>query len=212
MKPVAPVTKYLNALLLPGERQAYTPAPAPPRPSPPAKRAAPGHRVGEHRGAGLRLQREPVGRAAGRSPRSRRGGRRASSPGGSARGPRPSPARASRCSPAGTTSVTQAHGQRLVGVDEPAGEDQVQRAAHADDARQALRAAVDQRHAPAALGEAERRALGGDPQVAPQRELEAAGQAPAGDRGDRRLGRRQAGEAQRPVGVVEARRRRSRSP
>ena len=34
-----------------------------------------------------------------------------------------------------------------------------------------------------------------------------AGQAPARDRGDRRLGRRQAGEAERPAGRVEARRR-----
>ena len=39
----------------------YTPAPAPPRPSPPAKRPAPLHRVGEHLRPGLRLEREAVG-------------------------------------------------------------------------------------------------------------------------------------------------------
>ena len=48
-------------------------------------------------------------------------------------------------------------------------------------------------------GIAERRALGGDPQVAPQRQLQAARQAEAGDRGDRRLGRRQAREAHRAL-------------
>src|SRR3954452_14917262 len=76
---------------------------------------------------------------------------------------------------------------RLAGVDDAAAEDQIQRAAHADDARKALGSAVDQRDAPAALGECALRALGGDPQVAPQRELEAVGQTPAGDRGDRGL-------------------------
>ena len=46
--------------------------------------------------------------------------------------------------------------------------------------------------------------LGGDAQVAPQRQLEAAGQAPARDRGDRRLGRDEAREAERPVGERRA--------
>ena len=72
----------------------------------------------------------------------------------------------------------------------------------ADDAREALRAAVDQRDAPAALGAAERGGGGGDAQVAPERELEAAGEAVAGDRGDRRLGGGEAGEAERAAGGV----------
>ena len=92
---------------------------------------------------------------------------------------------------------------RLLGVDRAAGEDQLQRAAHADDPRQPLGAAVDQRHAPAALEEAEGRAGGGDPQVAPERQLDPARQAPAVDRGDRRLRRGEAGRAHRPVGVVD---------
>ena len=87
----------------------------------------------------------------------------------------------------------QADRVRLVRVDRAAGEDQVQRAAGADDPRQPLRAAVDQRDAPAALGAAERGGGGGDAQVAPERELEAAGEAVAADRGDRRLRRRRAG-------------------
>ena len=45
----------------------------------------------------------------------------------------------------------------------------------------------------------------GDPQVAPQRQLEPAGQAPAGDRGDRRLRRDHAREAERAARVVQAR-------
>ncbi len=78
-------------------------------------------------------------------------------------------------------------------------------APEADDARQPLRPAVDERHAPAALGEAERGARGGDAQVAPERELEAPGQAPAADGGDGWLGRRAPGEAHRAVGVVQPR-------
>ena len=93
----------------------------------------------------------------------------------------------------------QAHVERLARVDDAPGQDQVERAAEADDARQPLGAAVDQRDAPAPLGEAELRARGRDAQVAPQRQLEPAGQAPAGDRGDRRLARRQAREPERAL-------------
>ena len=105
----------------------------------------------------------------------------------------------SRCAPGGTTSVSRPIDSASLRVDHAAGEDHVERAAEADDAGQALGAAVDQRHAPAALRVAERGALGGDAQVAPQRQLQAAREAEAGDRGDRRLGRRQAREAHRPL-------------
>src|SRR5436190_9268122 len=87
--------------------------------------------------------------------------------------------------------------ERLGGVDDAAAEDQVEAAAKPDDARQPLGPAVDERDAPAPFGESELRALGGDPQVAPQRQLEAAGQAPARDGGDRRLRGGAAGEAER---------------
>jgi hypothetical protein len=99
----------------------------------------------------------------------------------------------------------QAHSQRLGVLDDAPGEDEVQAATQADDAGQALRSAIDERDPPAPLGEAELRPLGRDAQVAPQRQLQAAGQAPAGDRGDRGLGRRQTGEAQRAARVGEAR-------
>ncbi len=91
---------------------------------------------------------------------------------------------------------------RLAGVDDPAGEDHLERPAHADDPRQPLGAAVDQRHAEPALGEPEPGVGRRDPQVAPERELEPAGQAPAGDRGDRRLRGRQPAEPERAVGTL----------
>ena len=118
----------------------------------------------------------------------------------------------SRCMPGRDDLGEEADRVRLLGVEDPAGEDDVERPALADDARQALRAAVDERDAPAALGEAEPRVRVADAQVAPQRELEAAGEAPAADRGDRRLRARQAGEAERAVRVVEPRGRASRAP
>ena len=94
-----------------------------------------------------------------------------------------------RASGSGDDLVDEADRERLGGVDLAAGEDQVERAAEPDDARQPLRAAVDQRHAPAALQAPEARVLARDPQVAPERQLEPAGHAPAADRRDRRLDR-----------------------
>ena len=57
----------------------------------------------------------------------------------------------------------------------------------ADQPRQPDRAAVDQRHAPAPAEDAEDGVLLGDPQVAPERELETARDGVALDRGDHRL-------------------------
>jgi hypothetical protein len=107
--------------------------------------------------------------------------------------------------PIGHDLRDEAHRRRLGGLDDAPAQDQVQRAPQADDPRQALRPAVDERDAEAPLREAEARALGGDAQVTPQRELEAPGQAPAGDRGDRGLGGGQAREAQRPLRAVQPR-------
>src|SRR2546422_486641 len=77
-------------------------------------------------------------------------------------------------------------------------------AAEPDDARHALRAAVDQRNAPAALGKTQLRALGCDAQVAPQRQLEAPRQAEARDRRDGGLGGSQPREPERPPGQPQA--------
>ena len=77
--------------------------------------------------------------------------------------------------------------QRLLGVDRLGGQQHLQRDADA--------AGVDQPHDPAVavveaaprLEGAEHRALGGDPDVAGERRLEAAGERPAVDRADDRL-------------------------
>src|SRR5919109_3826387 len=61
--------------------------------------------------------------------------------------------------------VDESHRERLAGLDDATGEDEVERPAEADHARQPLRAAVDQRDAPAALEAAEAAGVGGDAQV-----------------------------------------------
>src|SRR3546814_2838215 len=86
-----------------------------------------------------------------------------------------------------TTLFRSADALRFVGIDRTAGQDHVERAALADDPRQADGAAVDERHAPAAAIDAEYRAGGGDAEVAPEREFEPAGDRVALDRGDHRL-------------------------
>src|SRR6185503_7958764 len=96
-------------------------------------------------------------------------------------------------------------GERLVGLDDPPAQDEVEGAAEPDDPRQALRPTVDQRDAEAPLGEAQPGALGRDPQVAPQRQLEAARQAPPLDRRDSRLRGDPTRESERAAGVVETR-------
>ena len=92
--------------------------------------------------------------------------------------------------------------QRLVRRHLAPGEDDLHRASHADDARQAHRAAVDQRHAPAPAEDAEYRVLLGDAQIAPQGELQTARHGMARNRGDHRLAEHQAGDAHRPVALV----------
>ena len=59
--------------------------------------------------------------------------------------------RALHVAPGGHDLGQQPHAERLLRVDDPPGEDQVERAAEPDDPRQPLGAAVDQRHAQAAL-------------------------------------------------------------
>ena len=84
--------------------------------------------------------------------------------------------------------VDQADRQRLVGLDEPAGEDQVLGLAGADQPGEPLGAAGAGDDAEQDLGLAEHGVLGGEPDVGAQRELAAAAERVAGDRGDDRLG------------------------
>src|SRR5262245_32685678 len=83
--------------------------------------------------------------------------------------------------------VRETHHARLVAGDAAAGEDQVERVRVADQAGEPDGAAVDQRHAPAAAEHAEDGVLGGDAQVAPERELEPARDGVPLHRGDHRL-------------------------
>ncbi len=125
-----------------------------PRPSPAAKRCRAARAVLEHLGPGLRLQRERVGeRHAEALDRGAAVGEHRAL--GEAREPLGQRERALEVRAGGDHLGEQAHRERLAGVDDAPGEDQVERAAEADDARQPLRAAVDQRHAPAPLGVAE---------------------------------------------------------
>ena len=83
--------------------------------------------------------------------------------------------------------VGQADAQRFVGLDEAAGQNQFHRASHSDDARQALRSAIDQRHVPSATRDAHLRVLFDDANVGQARELQTAGERVTVHRGDDRL-------------------------
>ena len=83
--------------------------------------------------------------------------------------------------------LAQADAVALLGRHLAARHDDLQRLAHADQARQAHRAAVDQRHAPAPAVDAEVGALRHHAHVAPHGELHAAGHGRALDRGDHGL-------------------------
>ena len=115
----------------------------------------------------------------------------------------------------GDDAVREAHRERLVGADgRPVRIRSIARLI-ADQPRQPDRAAVDQRHAEAAAEHAEGRRPRGDAQVAPQRELEPAGDRVALDRGDHRLASSsRVGPIgpSRAVGVEVERRPRVRSP
>src|SRR6266446_2589070 len=83
--------------------------------------------------------------------------------------------------------IRDPHAQRLLARDAPAGQDQVEGVAVAEEAREPDRPAVHERNPPTTAEDAEHRVLRGDAQIAPSGELE-----PAGDRvplygGDDRL-------------------------
>jgi hypothetical protein len=98
----------------------------------------------------------------------------------------------------------QADGEAFLRRHLAPGQDDLQRPALADDARQAHRAAVDQRHAPAPAIDAEIGRLFHHPEIAPQRKLHAACDRRPGDRGDHRLVELEPAGAERPAGDVAA--------
>src|SRR5262245_6191220 len=84
------------------------------------------------------------------------------------------------------------------------GQNNLQRATQADDARQAHGTAVDQRHAPTAAIDTEVGVFRHHPEIAPERELHAAGDGGALDGGDHRLVQLEPRGAQRPTRNVAA--------
>ena len=183
---VAEVEGETEKRLLPGFRLSgvsrrspggQTPAPSPPRPSPAAKRAAPSTPTPLSRAADLGLAARGPPRAAARCPRARRGGRRASSPGGTPPGPRPSPAPAPGACPAATTSVSSPIAS--------ASSASTIRPVRIMSSARPMPTIRGRRWVPPSIsGTPQRRSgkpsfarLGADPQVAPERQLEAAGQA-----------------------------------
>ena len=125
-------------------------------------------------------------------------GRRASSPEGRRPAPRPSRARAPGGARGARSAVSRPIASASSAGDHAAGEDQVERAAEA----RRCAAAAGCRRRSAALPSGARGSRSVEPsaatlQVAPQRQLEPAREAPAGDRGDRGLRRCPAREAER---------------
>ena len=103
--------------------------------------------------------------------------------------------------PVGTTRFTSPIASASVGVDGATGQDQVHRPALADESRQADGSAVDERHAVPAAEHAEHGILRRDPQVAPQRDLQSAGDGVPLDGGDDGLGQAQSRRTHRTVAV-----------
>ena len=90
-------------------------------------------------------------------------------------------------SPSRHDTLAQADAKAFIRRDLAAGEDDVERPAPPDDARQPHRTAVDQRHAPAAAVDAHVGALLHHAQIAPQRQLHAARDGRPRNRRDHRL-------------------------
>ena len=111
----------------------------------------------------------------------------------------PARARPASASPVRSQPVGEAHHACLLAAHAAAGEDHVERVAVADQARQADRAAVDQRHTPAPAVDAEHGILGGDPQIAHHGQLEPACDGVSLDGGDHRLAEHHSRRAHRPV-------------
>ena len=148
-----------------------------PRPCPRWRRCGPRPRA---RPPGRRpMSRRGRGRS-GASPRARRAGRARRSPSPSSSARRDAPRRPAR--PRLTRPIRSASAR----VEDAAGQDQLLGPRRPDDPRQPLRPAAARGDRQAHLGQAEPGALRGDPEVAAQRQLEAAAERVALDRGDGR--------------------------
>jgi hypothetical protein len=99
----------------------------------------------------------------------------------------------------GDNPVAQSHLQRLGRHHLAPGKDEVHRVPHADQARQAHRAAIDQGHTKSAAIDTKIRVLFHHPHIAPQRQLHAAGHCGAADGSHHRLGQQQTGGSHRSL-------------
>src|SRR5204863_951141 len=98
---------------------------------------------------------------------------------------------------AGNDLLHEPIAQRPGGIHARARLQQVERVANTQHRAQPLRAAVDERDAPAPVEYAELRSLAGDPEVTPEGQLQPAGEAVALDGRDGRLAGIQARETER---------------
>ena len=110
-----------------------------------------------------------------------------------------SPIAAERASPSGTTRLASPKESASAAWTGRPRQDHVERAGLPDQPGQTDRSAVDQRHSPAPLEDAEHRRLGDNPQIAHDGKFEPARDAIALDRRDDRLGEVPAGRAERAV-------------
>ena len=101
----------------------------------------------------------------------------------------------------GHDPVREADALGLARVHRPARQDQIERSAQTDDRRQPHRSAVDERDAPPAVEDAHDRVLLDHAQVAPEGQLEAAGDGVARHGGDHRLAEPHARRAHRSLAV-----------
>ena len=199
----APVGGLLGSSrhIRPGARQT---AGAPCRPSPPANRAAPS--AVSPLAMTARPRRDLVAQGGvqwtATTARTPRGGRCAGSVCGSAASSWARVECGVERAAIGHDAVGEADGQRLGRADCAPGEDHVERTPVADEPGQPDGAAVHERDAEAAAEDAEDGALRGHAEVAPERDLQAAGDGVALDGGDDRLAEQKARDAQRGVPVL----------
>ena len=180
---------------------------APCRPAPAAKRAAPSRVSPEAITSRPRRDSCAQGGLESRDPTARRrsADRCAGSAAGAARARGRARSASASARPFGTRRFARPSARASSPLDAAAGEDQIEGVAVADQAREAERAAVDERHAPAPAVDAEDRVLRRHAQVAPQRELETARDGVPLDGGDHGLAEQQARRPHRAVaGLLDA--------
>src|SRR6266699_1809047 len=99
-------------------------------------------------------------------------------------------------------TISKSHHAGLLSRDAPAGEYQIKRVAVTDETRQADRPPIDEWNSPAAVIHAKNGILGSNPQVAPEREFEAASNGIALYRRNHGLAEKHARDTQRSIPIL----------